>query len=576
LLRKPNIFLENLRIGTALGGALLSLSLLGLITGLLAGAVIVSFRLVVDIGQATFLPEHQADNFEGLSWIGRLLLPTFGGLGIGLLQEFAHTYRSVGIVHTLEQIAYSQSRLPWRNAGQQFITAALAIICGHSVGREGPSAHLGAASGSILGQWLKLPQNALRTLVACGIAAAIAASFNTPLAGVVFAIEVIMLEYQFAGILPVIFAAVAGAAVTQGVFGPSPAFTVPPTKLYSLSELPALVLIGVAAGLLAAVYNQLLRFFSRLEVHQPLWQRCTAGGFLVGLCATTAPDIMGIGYDTINAVLLGEISPDLLLLFTLVKLFATTACIGLGIPGGLIGPALFIGTTAGGFLGVIGIFLVPEHASSLAMYGMVGMAAMLSATLQAPLTALLLLLELTINPHILFPGMLAIVAANLVAQEILRQEPLFSMLMRRWDWSHHNASPRLKLRLQEMASTIMERRFVELPVVVSREAAFQALADNPRWVIVKHDFRPLCILPALDMAKALSSGQQHLLNLMGIPAARASIHPLPFQATLEEALKTLNSSHAEILYVAHRTPTDPPTTHIYGIISRQDIEAYYR
>jgi chloride channel protein, CIC family len=567
-----NVTLENLRIQVASLEAQVLLSFLGLITGLLAGLIIVVFRLTVDMWQAAILPGHQADNFEELHWFGRLLLPTLGGLGIGLLQEFAHTYRTVGVTHVLERIAYYQGRLPWRNALEQFLTASLALICGHSVGRISPSVHLGAASGSLLGQWLALPNNALRTLVACGIAAAIAASFNTPLAGVIFAIEIIFVEYQLVGVIPIILAAVAGAGITWGVFGTSPVFSVPQTGIHSLFEIPYLVLVGLAAGILAVSYNQALRFFFGLGAHRPLWQRCTAGGLVVGLCAITVPEVMGIGYDTINATLLGEIGPAPLFAIAVTKLIATTACIGLGVPGGLIGPTLVIGTAAGGFLGVMGIMLGPDQASSLAIYGIAGMAAMLSATLQAPLAALMLLLELTANPHILFPGMLSVVVANLVARGIFQQEPLFLMVIHSRGLDYQYAPASLRLRQAGVAS-VMDRRFVELPVTVSREIARQVLAATPRWVLVKHDSRPRCIMPAADIAKALNEGSQEPLNLMEIPATRADICPVSFYATLEEALEILNKSHAEMLYVERITA--PLTTRIYGVLSRQDIEAYY-
>lgn len=564
--------LENLRIRVASVEALPQLSLLGLLTGLLAGTVTVAFRLAVDTDQIALLPGHRVDDFESLDWLGRLLLPTLGGLGIGLLQEMALTYRTVGVVHVLERIAYHQGRLPWRNALQQFVTAALAIICGHSVGREGPSVHLGAASGSFLGQWLELPNNALRTLVACGIAAAIAASFNTPLAGVIFSMEVIMMQYQLAGVAPIILAAVVGAAIAWAVFGPSPAFFVPPTEMQSLLDFPYLVLIGLVVGVLAAAYNRLMRFFSGLGSQRPVWQRCTAAGLLVGLCSLAVPEIMGLGYDTVNAVLLGQVGLGALAAITLVKLFATTACVGLGIPGGLIGPTLVIGTAAGGALGIIGAALLPQQASPPALYAMVGMAAMMSATLQAPLAALMALVELTADPHILFPGMLAVVVANLVAREALRQEALFLMLLRLRGLDYHYAPISLKLRQAGVAS-VMERRFAELPVIVSREAAAQILGKNPRWILVKQDFRPLFMVQAADIARALSEETADLLNLMEIPADRADIRPVPFHATLQEALEILDTGHAQMLYVERRI--GPTSMRIYGVLNRQDIESYY-
>ncbi len=138
-----------------------------------------------------------------------------------------------------------QGRLPLFNLGLQFFAGAIALLSGQSVGREGPAVHLGAGTASQLGQWLKLPNNSLRTLVGCGVAAAISASFNTPMAGVVFAMEVILMEYSIAGFVPVILASVTGAAVAQATFGNAPAFSVAPLQMSSLSELPLIIFCGL-------------------------------------------------------------------------------------------------------------------------------------------------------------------------------------------------------------------------------------------------------------------------------------------------------------------------------------------
>jgi CIC family chloride channel protein len=222
---KINRMLERLRQQLASGDALM-LAIIGLFSGLLAGAVILAFRQLVEGVQALFLADATGENYESLASHWRLLLPLGGGLLIGIVfQYFSVEERRVGIVHVLERLGYHQAWLPLRNAVLQFFGAATSIISGHSVGREGPGVHLGAATGSLLGQWLSLPNNSLRTLVACGAAASIAASFNTPLAGVVFAMEVILLEYSISGFVPVILASVSATWVTRLVYGAAPAFS---------------------------------------------------------------------------------------------------------------------------------------------------------------------------------------------------------------------------------------------------------------------------------------------------------------------------------------------------------------
>ena len=171
-----NQWLDNFGLRVSGLDALPQLSMLAIPVGLLSGAVIIAFRLLVESWQGLLLPGGDIENYEGLAVALRLLFPLLGGLIIGLIWQFLQpSCRETGVVHVMERLAYHQGKLPWRNAVAQFFGAALSIISGHSVGREGPSVHLGATSGSQLGQWLRLPNNSLRTLAACGIAAAISA-----------------------------------------------------------------------------------------------------------------------------------------------------------------------------------------------------------------------------------------------------------------------------------------------------------------------------------------------------------------------------------------------------------------
>mgnify|MGYP006226385417 CR=1 FL=1 len=186
---------DRLRFHLSRSDALLLLSALGLLTGLLAGGVIVVFRLLVEGFQADMLPGQHPENYEGLPPLLRFLLPTLGGLIIGLVfMRFARGVYVLGIARVMERLVYHQGHLSMRSFLLQFFGAAVAIISGHSVGREGPHVFLGAASGSLLGQRISLPNHSIRTLVGCGTAAGISASFDTPLAGVIFALEVVMLS----------------------------------------------------------------------------------------------------------------------------------------------------------------------------------------------------------------------------------------------------------------------------------------------------------------------------------------------------------------------------------------------
>lgn len=566
--------LDGLRERLAAMEALPQLAVLGLVSGLLAGAVIIVFRLVIQWGQAAYLPGGEAESFEALApWL-RLVVATAGGLLVGLLlQALAPAQRLVGVVHVMERLSYHQGHLPLRNLLTQFVGAAICLVSGHSVGREGPSIHLGAAAGSQVGQRLGLPNNSIRTLVACGTAAAIAASFNTPIAGVIFAMEVVMMEYTIAGFTPVILAAVSGAVLTRLVFGDATAFNVPALDMLSLWDLPWLVLIGLVLGTLSAAFIRLLRASSAALGTTPLWLRTTLAGALTGLLAMAVPQIMGVGYDTVNGVLLGQVGLGLLLAIAACKLLATTLGLGLGLPGGLIGPTLVIGAAAGGALGVVGGLLNPEQASSPGFYAMVGMGAMMSATLQAPLAALMALLELTGNPNIILPGMLAVVIANLVAREVFRQDSVYLVLLRARGLDYRNDPVAQSLRRVGVAA-VMERNFVECAPRLERAAAERLLAENPHWLLVREEGRPLTLLPAADLARALSEGEEPTCDLLAIPARRRDLAPIHLQATLQEALEALQDSQADVLYVQRTTASF--TQHVYGVLTREAVEENYR
>ena len=424
--------LDDQRVRASRAEALPQLAFLGLLCGLLAALVMIAFRMVIELAQRALLPGGTPDNFEALPPEARVLLPLAGGLVLGLLfqRRAPELARQVGVVHVMERLAYHQGRLPLRNAAMQFVGAAIAIISGMSVGREGPAIHLGAASASVTGQRLGLPNNSLRILVGCGVAAAIAASFNTPLAGVAFAMEVILMEYTVVGFAPVILAAVSATALTHLAYGGDLAFAVPPLTLGSLWELPYVLAMGLAIGTLAAAFIFLVGATARRTGSWPFWLRIALAGLFTGLCAVPVPEVMGIGYDTVGRALLGDLGVWVLVAIVFAKLVASSVSIGMGVPAGLIGPIIVIGATAGGALGVLGQWLAPIDVSSHGFYALIGLGAMMGGTLHAPLAALTAMLELTGNPNIIWPGMLAVIAAYGVSRVAFRQQPVFVTLMR--------------------------------------------------------------------------------------------------------------------------------------------------
>ncbi len=566
-------FVERQRLRMAHIDALPQLSLIGILCGLFSGAVIIAFRILVEGTQSMLLPAATEEAFESLPVLFRLLLPVAGGLVIGVVFHFIpRAAREVGVVHVMERLSYHQGHLPFRNAATQFVGAALSIISGHSVGREGPSIHLGAAAGSSLGARLGLPNNSVRILVGCGVAAAIAAGFNTPLAGVIFAMEVVLMEYTILGFTPIILAAVSATTLTRLVYGEDPAFFVPPLEWSSISELPYVLIVGVMVGVLAVSFTQLLLLSTRAFAHHPVWARMGLAGLFIGVLAMPVPEIMGIGYDTVNDALLGEIALSTLVLIAVAKILATTVGLGLGLPGGLIAPTLVIGASAGGAMGVLA-FLWFGAVSSHGLYAMLGMGAMMGATLQAPLAALVAMLELTANPNIILPGMIAVVSAGLVARVGFGKSSVYRMLMLARGLDYRNDPLAQALRRVGVAS-VMDRNIVRQPKRIKRTTAESLLKKEPNWIVVREEGEALALLPAADLARHIKDNNDETIDLLDIPAMRKDLSRTNVLASLLEAEDILRKTGTEALYVTGARGAG--VSKIYGVVTRTEIEKAYR
>lgn len=409
----------------------LRLTVLGLLSGLLAGAVVLAFRVGVDWGQRLLLPPGGSGNYEALApWL-RIALPVGIGVLLGLLfDSLSRERREVGVTHVLKRLQTpGRERLPPGNMLVQFVGAVVAIVGGHSVDREGPAVHLGAASASFLGQRLHLTAEEDITLAACGAAAAIAAAFDTPLAGVVFAIEVLRIRYQVSRYLPVIVAAVVGAMVSRLFLLTEPGFAVVPEYLGSNWEYTTLLTLGCVTGLLAVGFIGLTGAVAARTGHWRCVLSFPLAGLITGILALWTPQIMGTSYDTLALLLNGHGDLLFVMAMLLTKLLATGCSIGLRVPGGLIGPTLFIGGAAGSAVGLAVAEFATVDTASPGFYATIGMVAMMGATLRAPLAALTALLELTANPNIILPGMVAVACAELITRLARGQKSVFDVLL---------------------------------------------------------------------------------------------------------------------------------------------------
>lgn len=571
---RHKISLEFFRRRLADADALPQLAILAIAAGLFTGVVILVFRTAVDYILGNWVLTEGSESFETLSYFERLTLPVAGAAIIGaLLTRLAPADRRVGVVHVMERLSRHQGYLPPRNAVVQFFAGILALVSGQSGGREGPAIHLGAASSSLLGQAFELPNNSIRTLVACGTAAAIAGSFNTPIAGVVFAMEVVMMEYTIGSFIPVIIAAVTSTLLTHYFIGDHAAFIVAPLHLQSLMEIPFVALAGVVIGCVAAGFIVLVQLFTRLD-HWPFWLRALFAGAITGLAAVSTPEVMGVGYDTVNRAMLGELTLLTLLLIVVMKSVASASAVGLGLPVGLIGPTFVIGAGVGGVMGIIGNYFEPLQATPEGFYVMLGMAAMMAAVLQAPLAALLAVLELTLNPNLILPAMLIIVVATLVTNVVFGQKSVFLSTLHTLGLDYPPSPVTLHMQRAGVAA-IMCRDLAVLGFRSTVAEAHDALATTPRWIVVQTgpgDIR--CVLNANDLAAYLEehNAEEEQIDLLLIPAMRKDVVSLDSRATIEEAQQTLGHAEAEALCV--RRISAPMADAVLGVITQEDIDNY--
>jgi len=382
-----------------------------------------------------------------------------------------------------------------------------------------------------------------------------------------------MLEYTVASFIPVILAAVSATALSNAVFGSEPAFRVI-IDAGSLADMPLVLILGLAAGAFSALFNQLIDTTTRHSQSQPFWLRTSLAGLLLGLFGVLVPQVMGIGYDTVNAALNGSLVFSLLVIILVAKLFATAGAIGLGIPGGMIGPALFIGAMLGGLVGLLGDYpMFSGIVSNPAFYVLIGMGAMMGASLQAPLAALAAIMELSYHPDIILPGMLAIVVASLVSKRLFKKDSVFITMLRA-NGMDYDTNPVLQALRRVGVASKMRRSFATTGESLQRAQALALLQDEPDWLVVESDEETKYLMPAVDLARHVEEIETDTIELSQIPAQRFQLTAIHLQATLQEAMDKLQQSGAEAIYVEQ--PTAPGSRRIRGILTRSQIESAYR
>ncbi|WP_018692247.1 chloride channel protein [Algicola sagamiensis] len=515
--------------------------LLGMLGGLFAATLIILLRLIIIKTQSLFTP--QFDNFvEMNAWV-RFVLPITGALLIGLFAYFTgfRHYR-MGIPLVIHRMKTRYGLMPIRNTLNQFFGSVISLSSGFSVGREGPSVHIGAAGSSYLGLKLQLPYNAIRTLSGCGIAAGISASFNTPLAAVVFVMEVVLREYKIHVFVPIMLASVVGALATQLVFGDL--HEMARITFYDLSfwHYPYIAICGLVIGAIAYGFNRTLMAIIQGFRWLGMFPRLMLAAVITAVVGIVIPHAMGAEASAIHFAVSSPTDISFLLMILGGKLIATLFAIGLGVPGGLLGPLFGIGVLIGTLLStvlVLGFDVPVEVAGS---YALLGLAGLMAATLHAPLAALVAVIELTYNPELTVPAMIVIVSAYVCAAQVFKNRSIFLQQLDYQKLSYE--VPPVKDALQRICVIAeMEEnvKILENPIEAQIKRNLDSLGEN-QYLIIKdrYEVGSEYRLAYYDVSSSISG--EHGIKywpLIGISV----------QSTLAEAFELLQQKRDGAVYI---------------------------
>ena len=532
--------------------------LLGIIAGVTSALLIVLFRLGIDWLQSSGVGLLQQ---WGLSakwvWVVMPISAVIIILLIAYLTGFKH-YR-LGIPFVIHRVKQHYGHIPWRTTVNQFFGGMLALAGGFVVGREGPSVHLGAAGSSLFGQALKLPQNSIRTLAGCGIAAGISASFNTPFAAVIFVMEVVLREYKIHVFVPVMLAAACGSGITRIVFGEGSELAYFSFSSFSQWLYLYLIVFGCLLGVLATLFNQLLMSVMRAFRKVSMVWRLLLAGVLTAIGGALLPEALGASFEDVNALFSTHPTALILLEILLMKFLLATFAIGLGIPGGIIGPVMVLGMLSGAVLLLPIAHWLPleDFTSSFALLGIAGM---LTAVLHAPLAALSAVMELSYRPEIILPAILVIVPAYVTATQFLGNRSIFIQQLDFQKLPYAITSIREALEKTGVLAA-MERDF-KLFYDAPEAALEKVLSDNPTQTVIQQK----------RFEQDINYSWVHYdvsLDRHAHPISYQAMQGVSAQATLAEVYELLKSTRSGAVYIFEDDPAK-----LTGVITWNRLQSF--
>jgi CIC family chloride channel protein len=544
-----------------------------------AGLGAVFFRWLIKTVQ-TLAYGQLGSGLQHFSHFYLIIIPAIGGAIYGpLIYRFAREAKGHGVPEVMEAVALHGGRIRPRVAVIKSLASAICIGTGGSIGREGPIAQIGSALGSTLGQLLHLSDERVRNLVACGAAGGIAATFNAPIAGSIFALEVIVgrLEVTYFG--AVVISSVTAAVVAHAFYAGTFAFAVPQYTLISPWELILYTLLGVLAAIGAVGFTRLLYASEDLwdRVRLPEYIKPIAGGLVLGTIglltlksADGFPRVFGVGYGSIGDVLFGRLTLEVVLGLFIFKMLATVLTLGAGGSGGIFAPSLFMGAMLGTVFGQIAHHLFPTVTGPAGAYAMVGMAAFFSGAAHAPVTAILILFEMTGDYRIILPLMLATVISTLVSRMISRDSIYTLKLTRRGIHLEqgHDVDIMQGVTVREAMSTDIDEIPLDLPL--AQLADKFSHTHNHGFAVVDESGDLAGVVSIRDLEQALAEGPLDGRTVADIATTENLLICFP-EEPMWKALCTMGPRDVSQLPVLEQMGS----RRLIGLLRRRDIIQAY-
>ena len=553
------------------------LLILALAVGAGAGGGAVVFRWL--ISAFTRLLSGHSD-YAGLGhvanphvpWLGRffvVLAPVVAGLLYGpLVHLFAREARGHGVPEVMFAVSRRNGRIAPQVAAVKALASALCIGGGGSVGREGPIVQIGSALGSTLGRVVRVAEGRMRVLVACGAAGGIAATFNAPLAGVFFAMELILRDFTAQSFGMVVLASVTASVIGRAALGNTPFLHLPAFSVDHLSQYLLFAALGVLAGLVGVGFTRVLYWIEDAcdwAWRGPEWLRPAVGGLLLGGLLLVLPEMYGVGYPVLGDGVAGKYAIGFLLVLLVGKMVATSLTIGIGGSGGVFAPSLFVGAMFGAAFGQVLQSIAPGVAGPVGAYGLIGMGAVFAGAARAPITAVVIMFELTGEYSIILPLMTAIVLATGVSHLISR-DTIYTLKLRRRGVDLDEQPAAFGGRpVAEVMEPVGETLPADLPLIEA--AARLGQARHGQLPVLDAAGEYCGIASARAVAEILASGRDRdapVSSAVELPASVAA------GCSLEEAMPVLDAELGAVPVV------DPDSGSVVGWLTHQRVLASLR